>query len=82
MVAANLGVTTCCPFNVNKPDTTCKPSNMILVFGATKHEQTTKHAFFCTQNERTTNYCGPCPVMPTDIKMAPPFWTALLSLCI
>ena len=39
-------------FAFNKPNTTCKPSNMILAFGATKHEQKTKHASFCTQNER------------------------------
>ena len=51
-VSANLGVPMCCPLHVNKPNTICKPFNKILAFGATKHEQTTKHASFCTQNEQ------------------------------
>ena len=50
MVPANLGVLICCLLHVNKPDTTNKPTNMILGFGATKYEQTIKHAPFYTQN--------------------------------
>ena len=45
MDPANLGVPKCCPLHVNKPSTTCKPFNMIVTFGATKHKQTTKHLF-------------------------------------
>ena len=82
MVPEKLGVATCCPLHVNKPNTISKPSNMIIAFGATKDKQTTKHASFCTQNERRTEHCGPHPTIPTDMKMAPPVWTALLSLCI
>ena len=72
MVPANLGVPTCCPLHINKPNTTCKPSNTILAFGATKHKQTTKHASFCIQKEGTTQHCGPHKTITTDMKMAPP----------
>ena len=72
MVPANLGLPMCCPLHNNKPNTTCKPFNMIIAFGATKHEETTKHASFFTQNEQTTEYCRPYPAIPTDMKMAPP----------
>ena len=84
MVPENLGVRTCCPLHIKKPNggLNCKPFNTILAFGATQHEQTTKNASFCTQNEQTTYHCGPNPTIPTDIKMTPPVWTALLNLYI
>ena len=46
IVLANLGVPTCCPLHLKKPNTTYKPSNVSLTFGAYKHGQKTKHVYF------------------------------------
>ena len=62
----------CYPYHFDKPNTLLKLPSKILASGATKYEQTTKNASFCTQNEWTTQHCGLYPTIPTDMKMAPP----------